>query len=220
MVFILASASPRRRQLLRQVGADFQVESSPVEEIKNLSLAPEEMIQGLALQKAQAVAAMHHTGLVLGADTIVVNDGCILGKPVSEEDAAEMLRGLSGKWHEVMTAVAFVDASGEKKPWLSVEKTKVKFRNLTEADIAAYLKTGESFDKAGAYGIQGYGALLVEKIDGCYFNVVGLPLQKVALGLQNWGIHLYAYDGLQNEGVSTVRTAAGTNGDAGCGTTE
>ena len=128
-----------------------------------------------------------------------------------------MLRGLSGRWHQVMTAVALVDASGQKAPWVSVEKTEVKFRDLKEADIAAYVATGESMDKAGAYGIQGYGALLVEKIEGCYFNVVGLPLQKVAAGLRNWGINLYAYNSLQNEGISALCPSAGTDGDAGSG---
>ncbi len=215
MTLILASASPRRRELLRQIGADFQVEVSHTPEIIDASLPPEEMVQQLALQKAYAVAAGHETGLVLGSDTIVVNDGVLLGKPGTAEEAADMLRSLSGKWHQVMTAVALVDASGERKPWVSVEKTGVKFRVLTGEDIAAYIATGESMDKAGAYGIQGYGALLVEKIEGCYFNVVGLPLQRVAAGLRNWGMNLYAYNGLQNERISTACPSAGTDGNAG-----
>lgn len=218
MTLILASASPRRRELLQQVGAVFQVEVSNTLEQVDPSLIPEEMVQQLALQKALAVAATHTSGLVLGADTVVVNDGVLLGKPVNAEEATAMLRSLSGRWHQVMTAVALVDASGSRAPWVSVEKTRVKFRNLTESDIAAYLATGESMDKAGAYGIQGYGALLVEKIEGCYFNVVGLPLQLVAAGLRNWGINLYAYNSLQDEGVSSAQPSAGTDGNAGSST--
>jgi septum formation protein len=147
----------------------------------------------------------------------VVDAGRLLGKPADEREAAQMLRSLSGKWHTVMTAVALVDASGKQQPWLAVEHTGVKFRKLNDAEIAAYVATGESMDKAGAYGIQGYGALLVEKIDGCYFNVVGLPLQKVAAGLRNWGMNLYAYNQLQDEGISAACPSAGTHGDAGRG---
>ncbi len=220
MTLILASASPRRRELLGQIGAEFEVEVSHAPEVIDTSLSPEEMVQQLALQKASAVAANHTDGLVLGSDTIVVNDGMILGKPASAEEATAMLRSLSGKWHQVMTAVALVDASGKKEPWKAVEITGVKFRHLTDADIAAYLATGESMDKAGAYGIQGFGALLVEKIEGCYFNVVGLPLQRVAVGLQNWGINLYAYKGLQHERISAAESSAGADGDAGSGTAD
>lgn len=213
----MASASPRRRALLQQIGAKFQVMCSDVQEKRDPALTPEQLVQQLALQKAQAVAALCEEGLVLGADTIVVNDSAVLGKPADAAEAAEMLRGLSGKWHQVMTAVALVDASAARAPWVAVEKTGVKFRNLKEAEIAAYIATGESMDKAGAYGIQGYGALFVEQIQGCYFNVVGLPLQKVAIGLRNWGIDLYGYQGLQNERISAARPAAGADGHAGRG---
>ena len=197
MKLILASASPRRRELLTQVGVSFVIEVSDVEEVLDDTLSPELQVQSLALQKAQAVAAQHKDGLVLGADTVVVDAGSLLGKPQNTEEAAEMLRSLSGKWHQVMTAVALVDANDTKHEWTSVEITNVKFRDLTEDDIAAYMATGESMDKAGAYGIQGYGALLVERIEGCYNNVVGLPLQLVAKGLRNWGINLYEYKEVQ-----------------------
>ena len=220
MTLILASASPRRRELLQQIGAVFTIECSNAPEIIDTSLPPEEMVQQLALQKASAVAAHRADGLVLGADTIVVNEGALLGKPASTDEAAAMLRSLSGKWHQVMTAVALVDASGQREPWVSVEKTGVKFRSLNERDIAAYVATGESMDKAGAYGIQGYGALLVERIEGCYFNVVGLPLQLVATGLRNWGVNLYDYNGVQNEGISAACPSAGTDGDAGGSTAD
>ena len=199
MKLILASASPRRRELLTQVGVSFVIEVSDVEEVLDDTLSPELQVQSLALQKAQAVAARHKDGLVLGADTVVVDAGSLLGKPQNTEEAAEMLRSLSGKWHQVMTAVALVDANDTKHEWTSVEITNVKFRDLTEDDIAAYVATGESMDKAGAYGIQGYGALLVERIEGCYNNVVGLPLQLVAKGLRNWGINLYEYKEVQTQ---------------------
>lgn len=197
MDLILASASPRRRELLAQIGVKFVIEVSDVEEIIDPTQSPEQQVQSLALQKAQAVASNHTKGLVLGADTIVVDQGSLLGKPRSEAEAREMLSSLSGKWHQVMTAVALVDASDRTNTWTSVEITNVKFRDLTEDDIAAYIATGESMDKAGAYGIQGYGALLVERIEGCYNNVVGLPLQLVAIGLRHWGKNLYAYEDMQ-----------------------
>ena len=199
MKLILASASPRRRELLTQVGVSIVIEVSDVEEVLDDTLSPELQVQSLALQKAQAVAAQHKDGLVLGADTVVVDAGSLLGKPQNTEEAAEMLRSLSGKWHQVMTAVALVDANDTKHEWTSVEITNVKFRDLTEDDIAAYVATGESMDKAGAYGIQGYGALLVERIEGFYNNVVGLPLQLVAKGLRNWGINLYEYKEVQTQ---------------------
>ena len=199
MKLILASASPRRRELLTQVGVSFVLEVSDVEDVLDDTLSLELQVQSLALQKAQAVAAQHKDGLVLGADTVVVDAGSLLGKPQNTEEAAEMLRSLSGKWHQVMTAVALVDANDTKHEWTSVEITNVKFRDLTEDDIAAYVATGESMDKAGAYGIQGYGALLVERIEGCYNNVVGLPLQLVAKGLRNWGINLYEYKEVQTQ---------------------
>ena len=175
MTLILASASPRRRELLRQIGAEFEVEVSHAPEIIDDSLKPEDMVQQLALQKASAVACSHTEGLVLGSDTIVVNQGIILGKPGSYEEAASMLQSLSGRWHQVMTAVALVDASGNKEPWVSVEITNVKFRELSDADIQAYLATKESMDKAGAYGIQGKGMRLVKGVSGDFFTVMGLP---------------------------------------------
>lgn len=197
MNLILASASPRRRELLTQIGVKFEIKISDVEEVIDSSLSAEAQVQSLALQKAQAVATSLNEGWVLGADTVVVNNGVLLGKPRNETEAKEMLDSLSGKWHQVMTAVALVDASGEQQTWTSVEITNVKFRDLTEEDIAAYVATGESMDKAGAYGIQGYGALLVERIEGCYNNVVGLPLQLVAAGLRTWGVNLYEYKDVQ-----------------------
>lgn len=202
MELILASGSPRRRELLQQIGAVFTVEISKEEEIPDVTRKPEEVVQQLALQKAKAVAKLHKDGIVLGADTVVVVDDEILGKPKSAEEAEAMLGRLSGRWHEVMTGVALVDATQCRESWTKTEITKVKFRSLTKADIASYLATGESMDKAGAYGIQGYGALLVEKIDGDYFNIVGLPLQCVAAGLQNWGMNLYEYSDAKSERLS------------------
>lgn len=197
MELILASASPRRAELLKQVGAVFSIASSTVEEVIDPRWTATETVQALAWQKARAVAENRSHGLVLGADTIVVYQNQILGKPKTQAEAGQMLALLSGQWHEVMTGVVIIDASGQQKDWLSVEITRVKFRKLAEQDIAAYLATGESMDKAGAYGIQGFGALLVEEIKGCYFNVVGLPLQRVAAGLHTLGVNLYDYEHCQ-----------------------
>lgn len=193
MKLILASGSPRRRELLTQVGAVFEVEKSDVEELTDPSWSPKETVRHLAEIKALAVAQKHEEGIVLGADTVVVDGDKVLGKPEDKEDAKAMLKGLSGRSHEVMTAVVLVDASGEKPLWGSVETTKVKFKTLSDEEIEAYVLTGESMDKAGAYGIQGYGALLVEQLEGCYFNVVGLPLVKTAEGLKKFGIDLYRF---------------------------
>lgn len=204
MDLILASASPRRIALLKQVGAVFSVVCSNIDEVVDFSLPATDIVQSLAQQKAEAVAQLHKNALILGADTVVVKNGRILGKPVSLTEAKAMLQTLSGTWHQVMTGITIIDAGGRKPAWMDIGITEVKFRTLSEHDIAAYLATGESMDKAGAYRIQGFGALLVEEIKGCYFNVVGLPLQKVANGLQAMGVNLYDYntDQLQNEGLS------------------
>ena len=193
MKLILASGSPRRRELLTQIGAVFEVEKSDVEEVTDPAWNPTELVAHLAKDKALDVARKHREGVVLGADTVVVDDHKVLGKPRDKEDAKAMLKKLSGRWHEVMTAVALVDASQPEHSWEQVVTTRVKFKELTDEEIASYLSTGESMDKAGAYGIQGYGALFVEQIEGCYFNVVGLPLSRTAEGLKQFGIDLYHF---------------------------
>ncbi len=174
MKLILASLSPRRQELLRQVGVKFEVVPSDFEELGASSLAPVDYVKENACGKALAVARkVHADDVVLAADTIVVLDGAILGKPGDEKEAACMLAKLSGRTHEVFTgmAVAF-----RGRIFTRVEKTDVMMRLLTTREIAVYAATGEPLDKAGAYGIQGKGALLVERIEGCYYNVVGLPL--------------------------------------------
>jgi septum formation protein len=175
---VLASASPRRADLLAQIGIPFEVIPSDVREDLTLPLEPERHVLVLARLKAEDVARKRPGSLVLGADTIVVREGTILGKPVDAADACRMLRLLSGRWHEVMTGVALRQEKGGKKRE-AVEVTRVKFRDLGEEEIREYVATGEPLDKAGAYGIQGKGAVLVERIEGCYFNVVGLPLARL-----------------------------------------
>jgi len=187
---ILASASPRRKELLSQVGVGFEVMPSEVDE-SNVELkgAPGEKAAELALLKAWDVAGKVGKGLVLGADTIVVLDDEIFGKPQSKEDAFRMLAGLSGRSHLVITGIALVNT--ENGLYRSAyETTVVEFAELDAEEIQAYINTGEPEGKAGAYAVQGIGALLVKKIDGCYSNVVGLPLMKLRRLMEEFGIKL------------------------------
>ncbi|UOE93303.1 Maf family protein [Alkalihalobacillus sp. LMS39] len=183
--FILASNSPRRKELLQQVNIPFKTEPSQIEEVVKDSLNPSEVVVDLAYQKAADVLSRNPQAVVLGADTIVVANHQILGKPQSKEDARTMLSALSGTEHAVLTGVAIVSAS---KKELFFEETLVQFWELTDEEIEAYITTSEPFDKAGAYGIQGSGATLVKQIKGDYFSVVGLPIAKVVRTLQNFGI--------------------------------
>lgn len=187
---VLASASPRRSELLKQLNIEFHVSPSELEEVLDESLRPEELVQKLSFQKASDVAEkmrkQNKTGcLVIGADTVVVKDK-VLGKPADTLQAYKMLESLQGAWHEVITGVALVDVENGKTVSF-FEKTRVKMRELNSREIDSYIKTGEPIDKAGAYGIQGMGAVLVERIEGCYFNVVGLPLTKLAVMLREFG---------------------------------
>lgn len=181
---ILASQSPRRRELLMQIGVTFTVEVSDAEE-KMSGARPDEIVQNLARRKAEAVA-VYHTGedaVVIGADTIVVYADEILGKPKDAADARRMLRELSGNVHQVYTGVCVIDTGGGEAIGGAentfAERTDVYVSKLTDADIDAYLATGEPFDKAGSYGIQGVFARHIEKIDGDYTNVVGLPVGRL-----------------------------------------
>lgn len=186
---VLASASPRRSELLKQIGLKFEIVPSDVDENIDSNLIPEEVVMGLSCRKALDVAKkIDNRVLVIGADTIVVKDR-ILGKPVNDQDAFNMLKSLQGDWHNVITGVCVIDTDGFKIV-KGFERTRVKMRNLQDREIYSYIATGEPADKAGAYGIQGMGALLVEKIEGCYFNVVGLPLSKLAEMLEDFGLHL------------------------------
>lgn len=184
---ILASASPRRRELLEQIGLSFRVIPSSFDESAVRSTEPMGLAEALALGKARAVADGVRSGIVIGADTLVVRAGAILGKPRDDADAARMLRLLSGGWHEVVTGIAVIDAaSGRERS--AREVTRVKMRDLTAAEIAAYVASGEPADKAGAYAIQGLASLFIERIDGCYANVVGLPVFRLAVLLREFGI--------------------------------
>ena len=171
---VLASASPRRSELLRAAGIEFTVRVAAIDETVLPGESPGDYVRRLAGEKAQAVARAGE--MVLGADTTVVIGGEIAGKPVDAEDARRMLKLLSGQWHEVLTGVSLI-RSGQIISEVAV--TRVKFSELTEAEIDWYVSTGEPMDKAGAYGIQGYASRFVEGIEGNYSNVVGLPVQVV-----------------------------------------
>ncbi len=176
---ILASGSPRRREILEQIGLPFTVSVSDADETIPEGTEPYYAVQTLAFLKAADVAKSAGTSaVVIGADTVVVVDDEIIGKPKDAEDAAKMLGKLSGRSHSVLTGVAVVRRFDGKSVSLTVE-TKVHFRRLSETEIASYVATGEPLDKAGAYGIQGLGGLFVDKIEGDYYNVVGLPLSRL-----------------------------------------
>ena len=177
MKVILASASPRRLELLQQIGIEPIVCPADFDEGDGAASQADEIVMANALGKCRAVANFKGTEMpVIGADTVVVIDNVILGKPRDPKAACEMLRQLSGRSHEVLTGIA---VKYKNKEVVDVVHTRVYFRSLSDAEIEAYVATGEPLDKAGAYGIQGRGAILVEKIDGCYNNVVGLPVSRV-----------------------------------------
>jgi septum formation protein len=173
-MLILASASPRRAELLRAAGINFTVRSADVDETIQPGESPHDYVLRLSRDKALAVA--RDDELTLGADTTVVINGEIAGKPVDDEDARRMLRSLSGQWHEVLTGVTLARAGLVLS---DVASTRVKFAEMSEAEVDWYVATGEPMDKAGAYAIQGHAALFVERIEGSYSNVVGLPVQMV-----------------------------------------
>jgi septum formation protein len=189
---VLASASPRRRDLLRMLGIAHEVMPADVDETYRAGEAPVAHAERLAREKAAAIAAGAPGAVVLAGDTIVVIDGDVLGKPVDEADAARMLRRLSGRTHTVFTAVA---AGRGERIESSVEAVSVTFRALDDATIAAYVATREPMDKAGAYGIQGYGAAIVERIDGDYFAVMGLAIGRLLTVLRRLGVR-YDFRGL------------------------
>lgn len=185
---VLASASPRRAALLSQIGLTFEVRPSDVEE-PLLSGSAAEVTQKLALLKADAVARQYADAIIIGADTLVSLEGELLGKPTDDAHAREMLMRLSGTCHEVVTGVALIVANSSRRRGLQprtvsreivwTETTNVYFREVHSTEIAAYIASGEASDKAGAYGIQGRGAAFVKRVEGCYFNVVGLPLASL-----------------------------------------
>ena len=187
MGLILASGSPRRRQLLEQLGLTFTVRSSDVDESVSPGLTPAQVVESLSARKGEAVAQLSQPGdLILSADTVVALEGAILGKPRSTEAAAAMLSALSGRTHQVYTGVTLLQ---DGRRLTGHEVTAVTFRPLSPEEIAAYVSTGEPMDKAGAYGIQGLGALLAERLEGDYFNVMGLPLCRLGQMLSRFGVH-------------------------------
>ena len=170
---VLASTSPRRISLLRQIGMRFSV-ATPVDDEVSVNPDPKMMVMENAIAKARS-ALGEEEGLVVGADTVVYIEGAILGKPSSEEEACIMLETLSGRVHTVFTGLAVVDA-GSGREEVGCEETRVQMMELSEEDVGRYVETGEPMGKAGAYAIQGLGAVFVERVDGCFHNVVGLPL--------------------------------------------
>ncbi|MBQ1590396.1 MAG: septum formation protein Maf [Oscillospiraceae bacterium] len=185
---ILGSQSPRRRELLRQIGLTFEVRAADIDETPYETDDPEQTVRATCAAKAEAVAARSVPGdLILTSDTIVALDGKILGKPHSAELAVEMLTALSGREHTVYTAFTLRPVGGSLPVYTGCEHTLVRFRRLTEEEIRGYVATGEPMDKAGAYGIQGRGAVLVEGITGDYFTVMGLPVCRVAQKLKEYG---------------------------------
>lgn len=189
MKLILASASPRRREILTNAGYTFCVRPAELEEHLDAALPVDHAVEALAVQKAAYIArSAAEDEIVLAADTIVVRDGAILGKPKDKADAFSMLRSLSGREHTVYTGVCIaLPGEGGKREAFSCASA-VRFYPLSDAEIRSYIATGEPMDKAGAYGIQGCGCLLVEGIEGDYFNVMGLPIAQTARHLSQYGV--------------------------------
>jgi nucleoside triphosphate pyrophosphatase len=190
MKLILASASPRRAEVLRNAGIAFEAMATGVDEAPQPNESPEELVRRLAENKARLaaprVAGRDGPVIVVGADTEVVLDGAVLGKPASAEDARDMLRRLSGRTHSVITGLAAIrlpDGAARTE----LETTQVTFAPLTPEEVEDYVASGEPFDKAGAYAIQGRGGRFVTRVEGCYFNVVGLPLARLCRILRDLG---------------------------------
>jgi septum formation protein len=190
MKLILASASPRRAEVLHNAGFVFEVRPAGVDETRQPHEAAEDYVRRVAQAKAHVLAgtarAAGERAIVIAADTIVLAEGQILGKPKDADDARRMLRLLSGKTHEVLTALCLINILASKEV-LHVEKTRVEFLKMSEAEIESYIQTGEPFDKAGAYGIQGIAGRFATRIEGCYFNVLGLPLSRLWATLHELG---------------------------------
>lgn len=187
MKIVLASQSPRRRELLGKMGLEFTARSPEIDEEAITGLPAEELVKALSREKALHIARDEAPdAIVIGSDTVVVLDGEILGKPDSEEQAVTMLTALSGRSHEVCTGITVCQGDRVDS---QAEVTKVTFRSLTQEEIRQYVATGEPMDKAGSYGIQGYGALLVEGIQGDYSSVVGLPVCRLGRMLLNFGVN-------------------------------
>ncbi|MCX6723436.1 MAG: Maf family protein [Candidatus Staskawiczbacteria bacterium] len=186
---ILASASDRRKHILEQVGLEFEVDPSSYEEDMSLEMEPRKLAEFLSLEKAKDVAKKHKNAIIISGDTFCVFNNKIIGKPYTTEKAKETLRDFSGKSHTVVTGFSIIDTESGKQISKSIE-TKVYFKNLSEEEIDAYIATGEPLEKAGAYGIQHRGALFVEKIEGDFYNIVGMPILPISEELKNFGINI------------------------------
>jgi septum formation protein len=190
---ILASQSPRRKWLMQGIfGDNFEIHVSEYEEDNNLDMEPTKLAEKHALGKAKDVADKHTTGVVIGGDVFVVYQGKVLGKPVDEEDAFNMLKKILGNIVDVISSIAVIDIDNNKE-YVKHVITKVKMNSLTDEEILAYIKTGDPMDKAGSFGMQDKGAVVVEKINGCYSNVVGLPLPTLHKILKKIGIKIFDY---------------------------
>lgn len=188
---VLASSSPRRREILEGIGLQFTIDTSGiVDETIAVGIKPDKIVENLALKKSLAVTQKYQDGFIIGSDTIVVLDDIILGKPRNEEDALNMLMKLQGRTHHVYSGVAVINVStGERQ--VTHDVTEVEFRSISENEAIKYIATGEPMGKAGSYAIQGLGAVFIKGIHGDYYNVVGLPLFKLAEILNSYGISIY-----------------------------
>jgi septum formation protein len=184
---VLASASPRRARILEGLGVGFVLDPSGVAEDAFSGEAPERHVERLAWAKASSVASRHRSGTVLGADTIVVLDGSLLGKPTDPADAVRTLRAIRGRWHDVVTGLALIRSS-DGVGIVGHERSRVLIRDLPDGEIEEYVRGGEPLDKAGSYGIQECGAAVVERVDGCFYNVAGLPVSRLCRLLEELGL--------------------------------
>ena len=184
MKIVLASGSPRRKEILENMNLKFDIIKSEIEETTLESESPEDLVKRLSYEKAHDIATRNRDSIVIGADTVVVLDNNVLGKPKDKEDAFNMLKKMSGREHDVITGISIL-CLDSKKEIIDFCVSKVKFKNLSDEDIYSYIATGECMDKAGSYGIQGLGGLLVEYIKGDYFNIVGFPISSASEILKN-----------------------------------
>ncbi len=184
---ILASTSPRRRELLESTGVVFEVEAGNYEEDMTLPLPPRDLAMFLSRGKAESVAASHPDAIIIAADTFIAHEGAVLGKPHTEDRAREMLRMLSGKAHTVVTGFTIIDTSDGKTVSDAIEST-VYFKVLQDQEIDEYIATGEPLERAGAYAIQGIGKKFIEKYEGDYASIIGLPVGAVVAVLKEWGV--------------------------------
>jgi len=189
MEIVLASASTRRKELLEKIGLQFTVDPSDYPEDAYFELKPRERAKQVSLEKARAVAARHSNALIIAADTFIVSAGQVMGKPHSPNEAKRMLKALSGCSHMAITGFTILDTTNGKTLSRAVE-TRIYMRKLSEREIDSYVSSSEPLDKAGAYAIQGLGSALIDKIEGDYYNIMGLPLSACAQDLKSFGVHV------------------------------